>query len=121
MPLAKFSPDRRYRYILCRDLGFQGEGRAMFTMLNPSTADEHRDDPTIRRCIRFARSWGYGWLYVTNLSPFRATDPAEMLAEGPEPPGVWDQNLDHIMSAAGSSELVIAAWGNHGSAEGRAK
>ena len=119
-PLAVFSDDRRYRYFLSRDLGFQGEGATMFTMLNPSTADEHRDDRTIKRCIRFAQRWGSGALYVTNLSPLRATDQKELLAAGAEPEEVWDRNLDHILAAAGSSERVVAAWGGDGKAERRA-
>ena len=119
-PLAVFSDDRRYRYFLSRDLGFQGEGAMMFTMLNPSTADERRDDATIRRCIRFARRWGFGKLYITNLSPLRATDPKKLLAAGLEPDDVWEQNLDHILAASGSSGLVVAAWGNQGDAGGRA-
>lgn len=47
----------------------------MFIGLNPSTADETQDDPTVRRCIRYAQSWGYGALYMTNIFAFRATDP----------------------------------------------
>ena len=117
---TSFSPDRAYRYLLCRDLGFTGEGAVMFIMLNPSTADEYTNDPTIRRCVAFGKAWGFGTLQVTNLSPLRATDPKVLLETGPEPPDVWDENLDYIMAAAGSSKLVVAAWGIHGAAEGRA-
>ena len=121
MPLAKFSPDGRYRYILARNLGFQGDGRVTFVMLNPSTADEHRNDPTVQRCVNFGRAWGYGWLYVVNLSPLRATDPNDLLAEGPEPADVWETNVDYIQKAVSLSDLVVAAWGVHGEAEGRAE
>ena len=113
LPAAQFSPDRRYRYLLTRQVGF-GDKRVLFVMLNPSTADEEKNDPTIRRCIGFANGWGYGWLDVTNLSPLRATDPKQLLAAGPEPWDVWNRNLYHIMAAAGSSDLVVAAYGNHG-------
>ena len=119
-PLARFSPDRQNRYLLSRDLGFAGDGACMFVMLNPSTADETKDDPTIRRCISFANAWGYRTLYVTNLSPLRATDPKELLAAGPEPEDVWQENMDNILETAMHCGLVVAAWGVHGVAEGRA-
>ena len=119
-PAALFSPDRRYRYLLTRRTGF-GEKAVNFIMLNPSTDDAVKNDPTIRRCIGFANSWGCGWLHVTNLSPLRATDPRTLLAAGPEPEDVWNRNLDHNMESAGSSDLVVAAWGVHGEAEGRAE
>ena len=64
----------------------------MFIMLNPSTADEHLNDPTVRRCMDFASRWGYGTLFVTNLSPLRATDPTELKAAGPEPEDVAEEN-----------------------------
>ena len=117
--LARFSNDRKYRYLLSRDLGFTGEGAVMFVMLNPSIADECQDDPTIRRCINFAKAWGFRTLHVTNLSPLRATDPRELLAAGPEPPEIRDRNLDHITAAVGSSDRVVVAWGIHGGAEAR--
>ena len=117
---ARFSPDRQYRYLLTRDLGFPGEGSVMFIMLNPSTADEHQDDPTIRRCISFGKAWGFKTLYVTNLSPLRATDPKVLLAAGMEPDEVWHKNLETIRDRAMNCRLVVAAWGVHGMAEGRA-
>ena len=118
--LARFSDDRKYRYFLSRGLGFGGDGAAMFVMLNPSTAAEYRDDPTIRRCIGFAKAWGYRTLYVTNLSPLRATDPKELLAAGPEPEDVRQENLENILETAIYCQVVVAAWGVHGAAEGRA-
>ena len=115
VPGAKFSADRKYRYLLTRQLGF-GDGAVMFVMLNPSTADESHDDPTIRRCINFGKAWGYGWLYVCNLSSFRAMDPKEMLAAGPEPGAVWEENLRTIMSVAHRCDRVIAAYGAYADA-----
>ena len=56
-PSARFSPDREYRYLLARDIGFAGTRACMFVMLNPSTADEHKGDPTIRRCIARDHGW----------------------------------------------------------------
>ena len=120
LPSTRFSPNRKYRYLLSRDLGFAGDGAIMFVMLNPSTADEHQDDPTIRRCISFGKRWGFSTLFVTNLSPLRATDPKRLIQAGPEPDYVWDENIDNIVETALNCRMVVAAWGTHGHAENRA-
>ena len=74
---AVFSPCRTYRYALSR-VWAADKPYALFIGLNPSTADETLDDPTIRRCIDFAKRWGYGGLVMANLFAYRATDPAVM-------------------------------------------
>lgn len=113
---ATFSPCRTYRYSLWRRWGAPEQGYAMFIGLNPSTADEVEDDPTVRRCIQFAKDWGYGALYMTNLFAFRATDPAVMKADS-EPIGPdTDAVLAELAKNAG---VVVAAWGNHGSHSAR--
>ena len=66
---AEFSPCRRYRLTLRRR--WDSAPQVLFGLLNPSTADESRDDPTVRRCIGLARSWGYGALAIGNLFAFR--------------------------------------------------
>jgi hypothetical protein len=77
---ALFSRDRRFRYRLGRRWG---DGAAVcFVLLNPSTADETREDRTVRRCIGFARGRGYGALEVVNLYAYVATDPAELRRAG---------------------------------------
>src|SRR4051794_4930837 len=76
---ARFSPDRLYRYELVRRWG-DGPAACNFLLLNPSTADERSDDPTIARCWRRARAWGFGALVVTNLFALRATDPRVLRA-----------------------------------------
>lgn len=78
-------------------------------MLNPSTADATLDDPTIRRCIGFARSWGFSRLLVANLFPLRATDPAELLA-AEDPTGGADGV--EVLRLVAACERVVAAWGN---------
>ena len=118
---ATFSPDRRHRFRLTRHVNLLGNSEVMFIMLNPSTADEFQDDPTVRRCIGFARSWGYEWLTVTNLSPLRATDPRDLMAAGPEPDDVREKNIGIICHLAETSDMVVAAWGVHGSDEDRAQ
>ena len=85
----------------------------MFIGLNPSTADETTDDATIRRCVGFAKAWGYSALCMTNLFAFRATDPAVMKAHDED----WDsrcENLNVIQRLASQAGVVIAAWGVHG-------
>ena len=73
---ADISPCGKYRYSLWRDWDWQGfANRVMFVGLNPSTADATNDDPTIRRCVRFATDWGFGGLVMVNLFAYRATDP----------------------------------------------
>lgn len=106
---AEFSDDRRFRYKLWRawDLNLP---TLMFLMLNPSTADETEDDPTIRRCIGFAKRWGYGSLWIGNLWAFRATDPAELKAAWWP---VGRQNDEAIRDMATASERIICAWGAH--------
>ena len=118
LPPAVLSPDRRYRYLLVRRAGF-GNGIVLFIMLNPSTADEATDDATIRRCLGIARNIGCGWVYVCNLSPYRATDPRDLVAAGAEPPEVWNQNIAVIRAAAAAAQRLIVAWGNHGAHEDR--
>ncbi|GHX72979.1 hypothetical protein VCSRO16_3593 [Vibrio cholerae] len=69
---AELSKCRKYRYALWRTWD-SDKPFAMFIGLNPSTADEKNDDPTLRRCINFAKSWGYGGVCMANLFAFRAT------------------------------------------------
>ncbi|MFW5815779.1 MAG: DUF1643 domain-containing protein [Wenzhouxiangella sp.] len=114
---ANFSRCRRFRYALWRRWDAAGP-RLMIVGLNPSTADAKRDDPTIRRCTRFARDWGYGSLVVTNLFAFRATDPAELKAVA-DPVG--PRNDHWIRRMAARSDIIVAAWGNHGSWLGRSE
>lgn len=80
----------------------------MFIGLNPSTADETINDATIRRCIAFAKGWGYDGLCMTNLFAFRAMDPAEMLAQADPIGGENDSYLSTLAAKAG---VVVAAWG----------
>lgn len=106
---AEFSPCMTYRYCLWRRWDWQGyANQVMFIGLNPSTADESDDDPTIRRCIRFAKDWGYGGLLMMNAYAFRATDPRKMKASM-APVGPYnDDALGYRRTQVG---LIVAAWG----------
>lgn len=132
---ADISADGKFRYILWREwrgvaphenwrwFGAKdgngaelGEPKScLFIMLNPSTADADKDDPTIRRCVAFAKRFGFDRLEVVNLFAFRATDPKEILGMtgGGDPIGPRNQEVIEI--AAGDAGLIICAWGTHGS------
>lgn len=112
---AVFSPDRRHRYLLTRTWD-DTLPSVNFVMLNPSTADAFALDPTNRRCVGFAQSWGFGAMVTTNVFAFRSTDPKGLRAVvDPVGPG----NDDAIVEAATSCDLVVAAWGVHASIGGR--
>lgn len=107
---AEFSPCRRWRYTLWRIWDSECPYCA-FIGLNPSTATETENDPTVSRCINYARDWGYGGMYMLNLFAWRATDPDDMKAAD-EPVG--EDNDAAILRIANAAGLVICAWGNHG-------
>jgi len=109
---ATISPDGVYRYHLWRRWT-DGPGRfATFIMLNPSTADAEVDDPTIRRCIGFAKAWGMSGMEVLNLYALRATDP-KRLRQVPDPvgPGNDEWLRDRAGRASRNGWPLIAAWG----------
>lgn len=112
---AHFSPCRLYRYQLWR-IWDTSTLPLNVIGLNPSTADEAMDDPTIRRCIQFAKRWGYGGLLMTNLFAFRATDP-KVMKQAVEPVGA--ENDQWLKESAAGAGLILAAWGNHGTHLGR--
>ena len=107
---AYFSDDRKYRYLLGRRIS-DSPGRLLFIMLNPGTADETHNDPTIRRCIGFTERWGYGLLEVVNLFAFRTSYIRE-LRRAIDPIG--SNNDEWLRSALMTAERVVLAWGNHG-------
>ena len=106
---ALISQDNKYRYQLSR-IWDEEKPMVLFIMLNPSTADADVDDPTIRRVVNFAKSWGYGGIYVGNLYAFRSSDP-KTLRDVDDPIG--EDNIQHIQFLIGLTERVIYAWGNN--------
>jgi hypothetical protein len=112
---AQFSACGAYRYGLTRV--WAAGPRLLFVMLNPSTADEVRNDPTIARCETRARTAGFAGFGVVNLFAFRATDPRALrLADDP----VGPENDRIIRRAAAKAGFVVCAWGNHGALNARA-
>lgn len=107
---AVFSTCRKYRYSLWR-VWDRDLPAVCVIGVNPSTADEKINDPTIRRCIQFAKDWGYGSLFMANLFAYRATDPADMrLVFDP----VGRDNDRAIKRLAYECKLTVAAWGVNG-------
>lgn len=113
---ARISSDNIYRYLLWRQWGANSDSEScLFVMLNPSTANANLDDPTIRRCVGFAKYHGYEHLVVANLFAYRATKPSDLFnctAIGVDPVG-W-QNQKFLAESARRAGLIICAWGAHG-------
>jgi hypothetical protein len=116
---AVISECKRYRYALHR-IWDRSKSVACVIGLNPSTADSSNDDPTIRRCVGYAKLFGYGGFIMVNLFAYRATDPKEIkrlpidIAIGPE-------NDIYLRRITLGAKTVIAAWGSHGDMQGRGK
>lgn len=116
---AVLSDDGVYRYSLTRRWADGPSVR--WVMLNPSTADAEVDDPTIRRCVSFARRWGYGSIVVHNLFALRATDPRE-LRQHPDPVGPDnDAVLRGERHLPGEVAVTVCAWGAHAAAVDRGR
>lgn len=128
MKPCDFSPCGRYRYTLWREWGTgalplanianrkPADDYCMFIGLNPSTANDTEDDPTIRRCVDFAKRCGYGAMCMTNLFAWRDTKPENMKkADAP----IGPENDDWLRKVSQGAGIVLAAWGNHGSHLGR--
>lgn len=106
---ARFSADRRYRYRLWRNWGTL-DNCCVWLLLNPSTADEMAPDPTVTKCMRFARRWGYSGITVVNLFALVSTDPKGLLkVADPVGPG----NDAAIDEAVRDARRIVLAWGTH--------
>ncbi len=112
--VATYSDCERYRYALTR-VWSDGQ-RVLFVMLNPSTATEMQNDPTVERCERRARALGFGAFRVCNIFAYRATDPRDMRAQA-DPVG--PMNDAAIREGVDWADEVVAAWGTHGEHLGR--
>lgn len=128
--VTHLSDCRRYRFTLwrewdcdlltgCADDLPNVHKPLMVIGLNPSTADETKDDPTIRKCIGFAKRLGFGSLCMTNLFAFRATQPNDMKAVGAR--AIGEENNAWLQQCAAEAGMILAAWGKDGSHLGRDK
>ena len=114
---AVISDCNRYRYKLTRTWD-EDKGKVLFIMLNPSTADEKTDDLTTRRCINFAKKWGYGGIMIGNIYPFRAKRPKDLkkwVRDCKHSKRFQDHiNYRHMMGMVEQADLIVCAWGcNH--------
>ena len=114
---ATFSNCRKYRYSLSR-IWDKKKKLVLFIGLNPSTANEEVDDPTIRRCVNYVQNWGYGGLIMANLFAYRVTLPSG-LKKVKYPIG--EDNDKYIMTLSKKADITVAAWGNNGNLYGRDK
>lgn len=112
---ATFDKSGAYRYTLGRSWDAT-KGRCAFVMLNPSTATASELDPTVRRCVGFAKRWDFGSLEVGNIFALRSTDPEELYkVEDP----VGPENDKQLIGIQSRAAIVVAAWGNHGAHQKR--
>lgn len=109
---ASLSACGKYRFELGR--AWDSElPRLVFVMLNPSTADAEQDDPTIRKCIGFARRLGFGSISVANLFAYRATKPAALKAAGYPLHAYEDYYISKLSAGGDSDSSVVCAWGSN--------
>lgn len=107
---AIISQDQLYRYSLSR-IWDESLLKLLIIGLNPSTADATLDDPTMRRCIDFAKSWGFGSLIMADLFAYRSTDPQNLYgAKDPIDP----ENNNYLLNLHQKCDQTLVAWGNHG-------
>lgn len=116
---ALFSSCRTWRYRLWRRVGGPGSrGTCLWVMMNPSTADEITNDPTIARTLDYSRRWGFLRSEVCNAFAFRSTNP-KGLERTPDPVG--PDNERHVRQAAAEADLIVVAWGVAGLLHGQGK
>lgn len=113
---AIFDATGLYRYTLWREWD-ERRSRVTIVMLNPSVANEMQNDPTIRRCIAFAQSWGYGSVEIVNLFAYCTPYPKE-LSNATEPIGI--ENDKYVIQASNRSRRLVFGWGNWGYLKNRA-
>lgn len=114
---ADFSPCRRWRYTLWRSWEDEPTRSCAFIGLNPSTADEINNDPTVTRCINFAKRWGFGKMWMLNIFAYRSTDPRQ-LYKIDDPIGYPDNDA-HIDQVLRWTSQAVLCWGAHGDYKGR--
>jgi len=123
---AYISDCTKYRYWLTR-VWDKDLPRVMYVLLNPSTADHTINDPTVRKCMGFAKGWGYGSIEIVNLYAYRATKPANLHqmikgfngSKGSDNKKyccpIGPENDKHIKEASERADLIVVGWGNNAS------
>jgi hypothetical protein len=112
---AVFSECQRYRYLLKYPTDIDSGSVVLFALANPSKATAERTDPTVDKCIGYAKRWGFGWCWVVNARAWRATDPDDV---PPDPLGIGPENDTWVSAAALQADLVVCGWGMLGGARG---
>lgn len=108
----EFSDDLKYRYLFCQKWS-DGES-ILFIGLNPSMSEGL--NPTLKRCIQFAKDWNYGRCYILNLFAYRAAKPSGLkIAELP----IGKENNDWLIKTGKRVDKIVFAWGVHGSWKNR--
>lgn len=132
---ARFSDDMTMRYRLARSLNgnpvaemlsrlLPGEyigRRCVWLMLNPSTADAFKPDPTVKRCVAFSRAWGADVVEVVNIFALRSTDPDALYKRTWGLRGDHQDNDREILAACTGAHRVVAGWGKHGALDHRGR
>lgn len=119
-PWAVFSRCKRYRYVLGWPTGLDNDQYALFVLANPSTATAEETDPTVARCIRYSKRWGYGWCHVVNVRAWRETNPKLV---PPDPIAISEPeesslNDATIQAQAMNAAVVVCGWGKLGGERG---
>jgi len=108
---ALYSEDETYRYLLTNILDKENTLQISFIGLNPSTATEEKDDPTVHKCSEWAREWGYGYFHMLNIFSLRSTDPKYLKQVKHN-----YFNIDLVIKEyCECSHKIVICWGNHGS------
>lgn len=103
-----------YRYSLVREWNVDNPKSVVFIMLNPSTADDEKEDQTTKVCIEFAKRWGFGSMQIVNLFAYRATEPNILKELNNYNKMVGERNNEFIQSALEEADKIVVAWGEHG-------
>ncbi len=115
--LAIYSDDEKYRYTLSRTWDGKKQ-KILFIGLNPSTATELKNDPTVTRMMNFAKKWDFGTATVCNVFAFRATHPKDLKTQI-DPVG--QDNDINLQQEINKADKIIAAWGNHAKFQNRSR
>ena len=104
---AEFSIDKKERYSLKREWD-KSKNKILYIMLNPSKADDKKDDPTIRRLVNFTKKFNYGGFLVGNIFTTITPNPKEI----DKSKGISGRNLEELLKLINTVDQIVYAWGN---------